>query len=116
MTNDQPIKGDHRMKRAVTCLAAVSIICLMAAAALTQQSVAKTIAIKCGRLIDVRSGAVVNQAVIVIEGERITAVGSQVAIPANAEVIDLGRMTVLPGLIDCHTHLTRSEERRVGKE
>lgn len=94
------------MKRAVTCLAAVFVICLMAAAALTQQSGTKTIAIKCGRLMDVRSGAVASQAVIVIEGERITAVGSNVVIPANAEVIDLGRMTVLPGLIDCHTHLT----------
>lgn len=94
------------MKRAVICLTVLCIACWPLTTTLARQSAAKTIAIKCGRLIDVRSGAVITQAVIVIEGERITAVGANVTIPANAEVIDLSRMTVLPGLIDCHTHLT----------
>ncbi|HKX33688.1 MAG TPA: amidohydrolase family protein, partial [Blastocatellia bacterium] len=46
------------------------------------------------------------QPVVVIEGERITIVGANSPIPANAEVIDLGQKTLVPGLIDCHTHLT----------
>jgi imidazolonepropionase-like amidohydrolase len=74
--------------------------------ALAQQSAARTIAIKCGRLLDVRGGTIINQAVILVEGERITAAGPNLMIPAGAEVIDLGQKTVLPGLIDCHTHLT----------
>jgi imidazolonepropionase-like amidohydrolase len=62
--------------------------------------------IKAGRLIDGRGGAPVANAVIVIEGERITAVGASVPVPAGARIIDLSRATVLPGLIDCHTHIT----------
>ncbi len=72
----------------------------------TVRSDRKTVAIKCGRILDVRSGTAEGPAVIVIEGNRIAAAGPRVGVPAGAEVIDLGRMTVLPGLIDCHTHLT----------
>lgn len=61
-------------------------------------------AIKAGRLIDPDSGtAAVNQ-VILIEGEKIKAVGADVSIPAGAHVIDLSKLTVLPGLVDAHTH------------
>lgn len=67
---------------------------------------AKTIAIKCGRLIDVKAGKEVANAVILIEGETITAAGADVKIPAEAHVIDLSNATVLPGLIDAHVHLT----------
>jgi imidazolonepropionase-like amidohydrolase len=49
---------------------------------------------------------VVENVVILVRGERIEAVGRDVAIPPDAEVIDLGRSTVLPGLMDMHTHLT----------
>jgi imidazolonepropionase-like amidohydrolase len=66
----------------------------------------KRIAVKCGRLVDGAGGAPLAPATIVIEGDRIVAVGRDVAIPEGAEVIDLGTATVLPGLIDCHTHLT----------
>ena len=65
-----------------------------------------TIAIRCGRLIDGRSMAPISNAVILIEGERITAVGREVKILAGAQVIDLSHATVLAGLIDTHTHLT----------
>jgi len=62
-------------------------------------------AIKAGRLVDPEAGtAAVNQ-IILIEGERIKAVGPNVAIPAGATVIDLSKMTVLPGLVDAHTHM-----------
>jgi imidazolonepropionase-like amidohydrolase len=65
-------------------------------------------AIRCGRLIDGKSDAPISNAIILIEGERIAAAGANVAIPAGAEVIDLGGATVLPGLIDCHTHLLQN--------
>lgn len=66
----------------------------------------KRIAIKAVRLIDVKTGAVTNNAFILIEGDKIAAVGQNVTIPAGVEVIDLKDKTVLPGLIDCHTHIT----------
>jgi imidazolonepropionase-like amidohydrolase len=66
----------------------------------------KLIAIRAGHLIDGRSAAPIPNAVILIEGEKIKAVGPNLAIPAGAQVIDLSKSTVLPGLIDCHTHIT----------
>lgn len=65
-------------------------------------------AVRAARLLDVKSGSVVNNAVVLIEGERISAVGAGLAVHAGAKVIDLGDVTLLPGLIDCHTHLLSS--------
>ena len=64
--------------------------------------------IRAGRLVDVRNGRVVADQVILVRGDRIEAVGSAdaVSIPADAKVIDLSSYTVLPGLIDAHTHIT----------
>jgi len=66
----------------------------------------KQLAIRCGKLLDGKSPGFVADAVILIDGDRIGAVGRGLTIPAGAEVIDLSRATVLPGLIDTHTHLT----------
>ena len=65
----------------------------------------KLTAIRAGRLIDPASGTVTTNQIILVEGERIREVGGNVAIPAGAEVIDLSRLTVLPGFVDTHTHL-----------
>ena len=64
------------------------------------------VAIRAGKLIDGRGGPPITNAVILIQGDRITAVGSGLTIPANVRVIDLTKSTVLPGFIDCHTHVT----------
>src|ERR1043165_6834231 len=64
------------------------------------------IAIRAGRLIDGLGGTPATDMVILVENERITAVGKGLAIPAGAKVIDLSRSTVLPGFIDAHTHVT----------
>src|SRR5512141_2768342 len=62
-------------------------------------------AIKCGKLIDGKSDKVIENAVIVVEGNKIKGVGKNVTIPPNAKVFDLSDQTVLPGLIDAHTHV-----------
>lgn len=70
---------------------------------------ASVVLIKAGRLIDVRSGRVIENQGILVEGERIKSVGPLTSIersaPASARIIDLSRATVLPGLADCHTHI-----------
>ena len=64
------------------------------------------IVLKAGRLLDGRGGDAITPAAIQIEGDKIVRVGSTLSIPAAAQVIDLGSATLLPGLIDLHTHLT----------
>lgn len=70
----------------------------------------KIIAVKAAHMLDSKNGQMLDHAVILIKGTRITAAGSNLAVPAGAEVIDLGNMTVLPGFIDAHTHLTGNPE------
>jgi len=67
----------------------------------------RMVALRCGRLLDVRSGALLRDQVVVVSGDRIVGVGpaASTPVPAGAEVIDLSGATVLPGLIDAHTHL-----------
>src|SRR6202165_1494831 len=71
-------------------------------------SQAQTTAVRAGRLFDPKSGQMITNQVVLIQGDRITQVGpaASVSIPSGARVIDLSRATVLPGLIDGHVHLT----------
>jgi len=66
---------------------------------------AEVTAIRAGRLVDPETGRAAPEQVILVEGGKITAVGTGLAIPADAAVIDLSDLTVLPGLVDTHTHL-----------
>jgi imidazolonepropionase-like amidohydrolase len=62
-------------------------------------------AIRAGRLLDPEAGRILTNQIIVIEGTKIRDVGPSVPIPAGAQVIDLSRMTVMPGLVEAHNHL-----------
>jgi len=62
-------------------------------------------AIKAGKVVDTESGTVLSNQIILVEKGRITSIGANVTIPANAAVIDLSSSVVLPGLFDMHTHL-----------
>jgi imidazolonepropionase-like amidohydrolase len=66
---------------------------------------AQVTAIKAGHLVDPDAGTVLADQVILIRDNKIEQVGKSLAVPSGAKVIDLSTMTVLPGLIDCHTHV-----------
>ena len=65
----------------------------------------QVVAIRAGRMFDAKTGALLNNRVILIKGDRITDVGEALAIPAGARVIDLSSATVMPGMIDAHVHV-----------
>jgi imidazolonepropionase-like amidohydrolase len=74
-------------------------------AALAQNAAAQSIVLHAAHLLEIDTGRVISPGEILVDGERITAVGASVAHPAGARLIDLGDSTLLPGLIDAHVHL-----------
>lgn len=79
-----------------------------------QADAPKRLVVRAGRMLDVKSGSVISNPVVLIENGRIVAAGAGVQIPAGAQVIDLGNAMLLPGLIDCHTHLLQNYEGAIG--
>ena len=67
---------------------------------------AGAIAIRAGRLIDPEAGTASTNQTILVQDGRIAAVGDNVAVPPGAQTIDLTNLTVLPGLVEAHNHLT----------
>jgi imidazolonepropionase-like amidohydrolase len=83
----------------------VKLFLALIALVFSQSAFSQVTAIRAGRLIDPDSGTVLTDQVILVQGNKIQAVGKGLAIPPGAKVIDLSGKTVLPGLIDCHTHV-----------
>jgi imidazolonepropionase-like amidohydrolase len=83
------------------------LFAVVAAVALfSAQAPEPLIAVRAARLIDGRGAAPIAAAVVLVRGDRIEAAGAGLPIPAGTRIIDLGSATLLPGLIDLHTHLT----------
>jgi imidazolonepropionase-like amidohydrolase len=91
--------------RGYMCGVALALFCASLSWAQTVPA-AKTVVIHAGHLLDVKTGKTLSNQTIVIQGDKIVSVGSDSQIPAGAQVVDLPNATVLPGLIDAHTHLT----------
>lgn len=92
----------------------LAVLFLLTISALAQTTPQKTV-INAGRLLDVKTGRVLTNQQIVIEGDKIVSIGPATATPAGAQVINLPNSIVLPGLIDAHTHLT-FENTKLGYE
>lgn len=84
----------------------LSLLVATASPALATKAGAETVVLKAARLVDGRGGAPLAPAMVRIEGDRIVEVGARLAVAPGARVLDLGDSTLLPGLIDLHTHLT----------
>jgi imidazolonepropionase-like amidohydrolase len=97
-------------------LAAIACVFLFALVAPAMGSRQASLVLKVGTLVDVESGTTSSNQLILIEGEYIKAVAGSLAIPTGARVIDLGRATVLPGLIDAHTHLLTNGNPDLGND
>jgi imidazolonepropionase-like amidohydrolase len=78
----------------------------------------RTIAVRAGRLFNSTTGQLLTRQVVLIQGDRITDVGAegQIRIPAGADIIDLTQSTVLPGLIDAHTHMFNNARPGMSRE
>ena len=90
------------MSLRITKFAAILTILVASAAA---QSAPHPIVLHAARLLDIKAGRIIQPGEILVEGDHIAEVGTNVKHPAGAEVIDLGDRTLMPGLIDAHVHL-----------
>ena len=85
----------------------VGLVTVFSTVPVGAQSAVPITLVKAGRFLDPRTGNVLTPAAVLIEGDKIKQVGppSQLSVPAGGKTIDLGNATLLPGLIDSHTHL-----------
>lgn len=89
-------------------------LCFTLSAAFAQEKTPppKLVLVKAAHLFDARAGRMLDQQAVLIRGEKIEKTGpaAEITAPSDATVIDLGNATILPGLIDCHVHLTSDPE------
>jgi imidazolonepropionase-like amidohydrolase len=97
-------RKDSVLKRTASLLFFVIVFGTAAPGQQTPPSLQVTL-IRAGKLVDVDAGRVLANQMILVKGGKIEAIGEHLTAPAGATLIDLSKMTVLPGLIDCHTHL-----------
>jgi len=83
--------------------------CVLSAQQTTTEGVT---AIKAGHVLDVENGRVLEKQVILLRGKKIEAIGNDLKIPSDAKILDLSGKTVLPGLIDCHSHLADGDQKQ----
>src|SRR2546429_5410935 len=84
----------------------LAIIVILLFSAVAGDAADQSIVLKAARIFDGKSKSLVQNGVVVVQGDKIVDVGSAVTIPSDAKVIDLGDMTLSPAFIDAHTHLT----------
>jgi imidazolonepropionase-like amidohydrolase len=84
----------------------IALLCLASGLIHAATPDSSTVALRCGQLLDVKSGTLIASAVILTAGGKIQDVGAGLAIPSGTQIIDLPEATCLPGLIDAHVHLT----------
>ena len=83
-----------------------TVIAVVLFSAVAASAADQTIVLKAARMFDGKSKALLQNGVVIVQGDKIIDVGSNLPVPAGAQVIDLGDMTLSPGFIDAHTHLT----------
>ena len=95
-------------RRAVCVSVLLFVLTLVSLAQTTTPAPLKHVVVKAGHVLDVKTGKTLNNQAIVIEGDKIVSVGpaADAKVPPDATMIDLPNATVLPGMIDAHTHLT----------
>jgi len=98
--------------RARTGAVMILAVASLASATIGQQATpaGRRVAIRAAHLVDPASGQRTDDVVVLVDGDRVAQVGSRLPIPAGADTIDLGPTTLLPGLIDVHTHLSSQSE------
>jgi imidazolonepropionase-like amidohydrolase len=94
------------MQRKSVCFFFLSLALLLPSQGQGQKPASKTTVLKAARLFDGKSDALLTPGIVVVTDGKIVAAGATAAVPAGAEVIDLGDATLLPGFIDAHTHVT----------
>jgi imidazolonepropionase-like amidohydrolase len=94
------------MKKCFALIGFLAIALASAYPADAQQTTQSTTVLKAARLFDSVSGKLTEPGVVIVVGDKIQAVGSNLSVPAGAKVIDLGDATLLPGFIDAHVHLS----------
>jgi imidazolonepropionase-like amidohydrolase len=93
------------MKIRIMCVCLVMLVVFALPSWGQSNPAPQLIAIKAGKIIDPETGKTAVNQIILVEGRKIKEIGGNVAIPAEAKIIDLSKATILPGLFDAHTHL-----------